>query len=304
MRTNLATVDRSTGEVTVFDPLKAKHNIAKADAIAQLAEKLRDWPLLEKAIDAKLDEQDDVVHWWRENVTPRQSIGRKGGESVSGRSLIPCAEAESRLEITKKQVSRWATWLKRRDETRAELIHAAMKRQFAEAAREVVETLNTGDMEGYTPATYIEAARSAMGGINVDPASHARAQTIVQADTYYTKETNGLDQEWVGNVFLNPPYNSGLIEKFIQKLLGELAAGRTTAAILLTNNNTDTRWFHSAAGAANAICLTKGRINFYKPDSSITSPTNGQCFFYFGPRLQDFVASFSSIGLVLIKPYG
>lgn len=302
MRTNLATVDRGTGEVTVFDPLKAKYNIAKADAIAQLAEKLRDWPLLEKAIDAKLDEQDDVVNWWRANVTPNKGGDRRSNQCDRPVTLVTCAEAESRLEITKKQVSRWATWLARRDETRAQLIQAAMRRQLAEGARDVVETLNTGDMEGYTPAPYVEAARAAMGGINIDPASHERAQKIVQADEYYTKETNGLDREWVGRVFLNPPYNSGLIEKFIDKLLAELAAGRTTAAVLLTNNNTDTRWFHSSAGAANAICLTKGRINFYKPDSSITSPTNGQCFFYFGPRREDFAAHFSAIGLVLVKP--
>lgn len=302
MKTNLATVEPRRSDLIQFDPAAAKLNIAKADAVAQLAEKLHDWPLLEKAIDAKLDEQEDFVNWWRAHVTPRHRPGRSGAELVDGRGLISCAEAESRTEVTKQQVSRWSTWLARRDETRTQLIQAAMRRQLAEGARDVVETLNTGDMEGYTPAQYVEAARAAMGGINVDPASHARAQTIVQADEYYTKETNGLDCEWVGNVFLNPPYNSGLIEKFIDKLLAELAAGRTTAAVLLTNNNTDTRWFHSAAGAANAICLTKGRINFYKPDSSITSPTNGQCFFYFGPRREDFAAHFSAIGLVLVRP--
>lgn len=163
----------------------------------------------------------------------------------------------------------------------------------------------TGEIEGYTPKEYIEATRYVLGSIDCDPASNAMAQEIVQAKTYYTLENDGLSKEWNGAVFLNPPYKQPDIKFFIQKLLDEIDAKRTTKAILLTNNNTDTRWFHCAALKSQAICFTSGRINFYKPDGSITQPTNGQAFFFWGPQnaLQRFVEKFSEIGLI-VRVYG
>src|ERR1700686_3804949 len=64
--------------------------------------------------------------------------------------------------------------------------------------------------EWYTPAKYIEAARRTMGSIDLDPASCELANQIVKATKFYTQEENGLDQEWYGNVWLNPPYGSSI----------------------------------------------------------------------------------------------
>ena len=297
MKTNLATIDRQTGEIAVFDPKVSARKIAKADAVIDFAKRVGDWPLLEKAVDEKLDEQEDFVEWWRVHVTARKG----GGTKSQNGDLVSTDKAETLTGITKHQVSKWSTRLKRRDEYREQLVATVRKAIMAEGGAGVLETLNTGDMEGYTPAPYVEAARRAMGAINVDPASNDRAQVIVQADTYYTQKDSGLDKPWRGAVFLNPPYNSGLIEKFIGKLFVEIEAGNTTSAVLLTNNNTDTRWFHDSAAMATAICLTKGRIKFYKPDSSEVSPTNGQAFFYFGSDLSAFKREFSPIGAVFVK---
>lgn len=170
-----------------------------------------------------------------------------------------------------------------------------------EQRRAVLEKLMTGDMEGYTPAEYVEAARRVMGSIDLDPASNELAQEVVKASVFHTARTNGLDKEWAGNVFLNPPYNAGLIDEFLDKLLAEYEAGRVSQAIVLTNNNTDTGWFHKTAKSAAAICLTRGRINFYKPDRSKVAPTNGQAFFYLGSDVKAFHSVFSDIGLVLVK---
>ena len=50
--------------------------------------------------------------------------------------------------------------------------------------------------EWYTPAKYLHAAREVMGAIDLDPASSTLANTVIQAETYYDEETNGLDKPW------------------------------------------------------------------------------------------------------------
>jgi hypothetical protein len=161
-----------------------------------------------------------------------------------------------------------------------------------------IATKWTRDQESYTPSLYIEAARSVMGSIDCDPASNKIAQRVVQAKVFFTPEENGLKQSWQGNIFLNPPYSHPEVSQFVDKLLAELKAGQQ--AILLTNNNTDTSFFHKAAKRAAVICLTKGRINFYKADGETkTSPTNGQVFFYFGDYPERFIKIFSQFGLLV-----
>ncbi len=158
-------------------------------------------------------------------------------------------------------------------------------------------TIWTGDTEWFTPAKYIEAARAVMGSIDLDPASNDEAQEIIQAATYFTKEDNGLNKPWRGNIFLNPPYSHPHVKYFVDKLLSELKAGQQ--AILLTNNNTDTNFFHNAARQATAVCFTKGRINFLKADGSYSSPTNGQVFYYFGNNKEEFIKYFSEFGILM-----
>jgi len=123
---------------------------------------------------------------------------------------------------------------------------------------------NSGNNERYTPEYIIKLARKAMGEIDVDPASCEVANNeLIKADKYFDKETNGLIQEWYGRVWLNPPYGRGLIESFVDKLLEEYRGGRTTQAIVLTHNASETRWYGRLLEEASAICIVSGRIRFY-----------------------------------------
>ncbi|HUV08428.1 MAG TPA: DNA N-6-adenine-methyltransferase, partial [Spirochaetia bacterium] len=142
----------------------------------------------------------------------------------------------------------------------------------------------------------IEAVRAAMESIDLDPASCPDAQKTVKSAHYFTEQDNGLEQDWYGNVFLNPPYKMPLIELFIEKLIEELP--NLNSAILLTNNNTDTKWFLRAVEKAQGVCFTKGRIHFYTAERSETQPTNGQALFYFGQDFKSFKEIFSGIGWI------
>jgi len=156
----------------------------------------------------------------------------------------------------------------------------------------------TGENEWFTPPEWVELARRALGGIDLDPASHAIAQETVRADTFFTATDNGLERPWFGRVWLNPPYNRALLSLFVDKLVAEYASGAVWQAILLTHNYTDTEWFHTAASAAQAICFPRGRIRFHAPSGEECSPTQGQALFYFGDGV-GFEATFRDVGLIV-----
>ena len=160
----------------------------------------------------------------------------------------------------------------------------------------------TGENEWYTPDEYLVAARSVLGGFDLDPASSDTAQEKIKATKYFTKEDDGLELPWHGRVWLNPPYSQPLISHFIDRLCLVYESGEIDAAILLTHNYTDTRWFHKAASVADAICFTRGRIKFYSPTGEVAAPTQGQAFFYFGPDVPQFVRQFSDFGFVMVRP--
>jgi len=158
--------------------------------------------------------------------------------------------------------------------------------------------LGTGQNEWYTPSEYAEMARTVMGGIDLDPASEESANEVIQADTFYTKEDNGLGKEWMGRVWLNPPYSRELMPLFVDKLIASYRSGSVTDAILVSHNNTETTWFQSLGEVSSAICFPNTRIKFYR-DEEIASPVNGQVFFYLGEKRSEFACVFGSIGLVV-----
>jgi ParB family chromosome partitioning protein len=160
----------------------------------------------------------------------------------------------------------------------------------------------SGAVEWFTPAQIVEAAREVMGEIDLDPASNDIAQQVVRAGTYYTAETDGPAQDWIGRVWLNPPYAAGEIDRFVSRLVAEHTAGNVTEAVLLVHSRTDTAWFHEAASVAAAICFTRGRVRFQRPDGTGNSPTTGSAFLYFGRSPDRFAAVFSAIGIVYGQP--
>ena len=145
------------------------------------------------------------------------------------------------------------------------------------------ESLHVSDdsYEWFTPAEYIEAARRVMGSIDTDPASCATANRVVQAGTFYTVDDDGLLYDWPGNVWLNPPYNMPWIERFIDKAIIEYGSGTARAVMVLTNNSTDTAWFHKLLSIA-PVCFTRGRIRFWGADGDTLATRQGQAIFYLG----------------------
>jgi hypothetical protein len=183
-----------------------------------------------------------------------------------------------------------------------ETIDAGQEPTKAGLSREINTRLSSysGDNEWYTPSKYVEMARTVMGKIDVDPASNAHAQRTVNAASHYTPENSGLDKEWHGTVWMNPPYSNPEVQQFTDKVVAEYQSGRTTEAVVLTNNSGDTGWHHALQSACAAMCIVKGRIKFESTTRESNSPAMGQSFFYFGDDIERFKDVFSDIGNVWV----
>jgi len=154
---------------------------------------------------------------------------------------------------------------------------------------------NSGENEWYTPREYIDAARVVMGGIDLDPASTAVANDVVGATTFFTKEQDGLERDWRGRVWMNPPYARPLVDQFCERLTDAVRLGDVAEACVLVNNATETAWFHTLASEASALCFPRRRIHFWHPDRS-AQPLQGQAVVYLGAHAARFRKGFAEFG--------
>lgn len=283
--------------------------------------------------DIALPDRDAARLWIVENQLGRRNLCAydRGVLELTKKDIL-AAQAKERMLATLKQNSTAVPTLAPRLEqgkTRdmiaklAGVSHGTLAKIEAiqlKAQPEQIERLRTGETsiskafdelqgkihiaddsyEWYTPAKYVEAARAVMGSIDLDPASCETANQTIKAKTFYTKKDNGLDLEWFGNVFLNPPYNMPWIERFVSKVVKEYKSGRVNQAIVLTNNATDTAWFHSLL-KCGPVCFTLGRIHFIGENATEGMATRqGQAFCYMGDNINGFHERFEVFGAVMV----
>ena len=254
--------------------------------------------------EAVLDAEVRIGELMRE--VPKASGGDHGNQYTGGKINTDDKFATSKTKVisdmgfTPMQVSRFET-LAAHPEIVAQAKAAARENDTIVTRADVLEMVrkphvayNSGNNEWYTPSEYIEAARSVMGEINLDPASSEIANKTVKADHIYTVEDNGLEKPWFGNVWLNPPYATDLIGKFAEKVVNEL--GNINQAIVLVNNATETEWFYGMVTNATAVCFPKSRVKFYTPDGKTGAPLQGQAIIYFGEYVNRFINVFDEKG--------
>lgn len=88
----------------------------------------------------------------------------------------------------------------------------------------------------------------------------AAAKNNTKCARYFTQEDDALKQDWVGNVWCNPPYSK--VRKFFKKLHEELNNGNCKVAVFLVFSNTDTKWFHDYVLGKSELRFVKGRLKF------------------------------------------
>jgi hypothetical protein len=153
--------------------------------------------------------------------------------------------------------------------------------------------------EYYSPDYIASAVREVLGEIDLDPASCEYANRVIRALTFYDEQDNGLEQKWMGRVFLNPPYGKDGAEsnqeRWSQKLIEAYDAGDVTAAILLVNAYTGNAWFQPLWRFP--ICFPR-RLTFYNEEGN-KAPTFPSALVYMGPDESYFRQVFDPrIGIV------
>ena len=116
---------------------------------------------------------------------------------------------------------------------------------------------DSGNKEYGTPAPIIEAARRAMGSIDLDVASAGCFNKTVQAARYisirqltrwYHKRPSGLDVPWTTidgrpvNAWMNHPFGRAANPLWIDKVLSEWEAGNVKRACVLTFAEQSSSW--------------------------------------------------------------
>jgi ParB family chromosome partitioning protein len=182
-------------------------------------------------------------------------------------------------------------------ETQREIASLPTRKEIVEEAKKHVHVAqNSGENEWYTPPQFIESARAVMDSIDLDPASSEIANRTVKAEKYYSKEDNGLGQQWHGNIWMNPPYAQPLMSQFAEAVAAKYESGEIDQAIVLVNNATETQWWQRMASCSSAVCFPKTRIKFLRPNGNTGAPLQGQTILYFGKYETAFVNEFSKYG--------
>lgn len=136
--------------------------------------------------------------------------------------------------------------------------------------------------EYYTP----EYIYKNLGVFDIDPC----AGPISSIATLNNRDKNGLEIDWVGRVWLNPPYSdmNPWIEKFRNSASG----------IALLNSKTDTKWFKTICSYCYGIMFITSRIKFF--NSTKAGNICGSALFLRSE--QDFsIASKSGLNGVLVR---
>jgi hypothetical protein len=170
------------------------------------------------------------------------------------------------------------------------------KRELAPAedkpAYRLAPLMTSASEEWYTPAHIVEMARDVLGVIDLDPCTSEVANQTVKAAYVYTKDDDGLAQDWTGRVYMNPPYGD-VIGQWTTKLVDEYNAGNVDEAIALLPGRIDTQWFQPLFDFP--ICCIRGRLKFSGADAA-TFPS---VVIYMGRNKQKFVEVFSKVGAIL-----
>ena len=147
--------------------------------------------------------------------------------------------------------------------------------------------------ERCTPSWVLDLVVQVMGGIDLDPSADPRKR--VPASRQFTKEDDGLEQDWSGRVFLHPP--SSCASSWVQHLTRCLRAGSITEVMLFLpvsalSDKTSTAFMRSLCSAFVIFERDLGYL-----DRGWKDLEGSFALAYSGPSTDKFLKTFSPYAL-------
>jgi len=152
--------------------------------------------------------------------------------------------------------------------------------------------------EWYTPTNIVDRVIATLGHIDLDPCSNKLES--IPACRHFTKKDDGLNQEWAGKVYMNPPWGKAL-RLWAAKLVSDVRSGRVTEAISLTPaQNINRQWFNRFLVGQVQVFVT-GSVKFWNSKTDDNNPGWPLPIMiqYFGPNPEKFIEHFKNLGIIV-----
>jgi phage N-6-adenine-methyltransferase len=120
--------------------------------------------------------------------------------------------------------------------------------------------------EWSTPRDFFNKLDMEFGPFDLDPCA---TPENAKCSRFFTRQQNGLNQKWIGKVWMNPPYGRE-IGKWISKAYESSLTG--ALVVCLVPARTDTAWFQDFA-MRGEIRFIRGRLKFGGSKNSAPFPS-------------------------------
>jgi site-specific DNA-methyltransferase (adenine-specific) len=247
----IARVDPQETGLAQFDPQETAVRLAQGDAVIGFAKQMKDWPLLERATEQKLDEQAAFVAWWQTAVRPAS----RPKKTVRDPGQLSVGQAERQTHIRKQQVARWNAQLEDRAHYKAAILGAAYRAAQLTPDDRLDPLMSSATAEWATPQDLFDLLHTEFH-LTLDVCA---TRKNAKCPRFFTAKEDGLQQAWApARCWMNPPYGD-VIADWMEKAAEETRAG--ALVVCLVPARTDTAWWWKNARYGEVRFL-RGRLHF------------------------------------------
>jgi hypothetical protein len=146
-----------------------------------------------------------------------------------------------------------------------------------------------------TPSEWVEMARSAMGGIELDPMSEAKFNATVRAERFYDRDA--FDRSWQCSTMLLNPDGRFTKEAWI-RLASQFAAGMIGQAIWIGFSIEQVCWMCdlNPSPLDFSVLFCRNRISFNPHEGDNDRPSHANYVAALGVPVSRFEAAFAGRG--------
>lgn len=148
----------------------------------------------------------------------------------------------------------------------------------------------------FTDPAIVDAARQAMGGIDLDAASHWLANRELRIPDYFHTGRSAFTNDWHGRVWLNPPYGNNA--PWIERICHYVNTGDVKQLCMLSPT-----WAFTTKQAEPLLELVSAHVllsptpTFWGNALGRTGSNHPHSVVYIGDRVDEFLHAFSAHGI-------